>query len=443
MRGCNCWQYTPYIPLDEAERLAAPYICRLAPRQSGVELECADPYGPAEEILLFWSERGAGRWESRPVRCGTVVLDGLRNETEYELYVQAGERRSAVRLVKTGTVPGVAVNYLHPQDPAYAFSGRYLCSPSLARLPTGVLLASMDLHAGNRPQNLTLLCRSDDGGWSWRYVAELFPCFWGTLFWHRDALYMLGVSNEYGDLLIGRSDDEGTTWSAPTVLFRGSCCTHEKGLHRAPMPVIPVAGRLWTEVDYGAWESGCFANGLISIDEEDDLLCAENWRCTGFLRHDPAWRGARPVAGAIEGNAVEAPDGSLAVLLRYSDNQALLLRGDPDKPEAALRFDRFVEFPMAHSKFEVRRHPNGSYYAVGNRLPMRNVLALYASEDLLHWEKRADLLDYAHLPAEEVAFQYPSFCFDGGDLLVLSRTAFGGADSYHNNNYQTFHRVRL
>ncbi len=443
MKGCNSWQYTPYVPLDAVDRLRAPYISRLAPRQSAVELECFDLCRPSDEHLLFWAERGSNRWESRPIRCGTVLLNDLRDDTEYELYVAAEQGRSDVRLFKTGAAPGVVVNYLHPEDPAYAFSGRYLCSPSLARLPTGVLLAAMDVHAGNRPQNLTLLCRSDDGGWSWRYVTELFPCFWGALFWHRDALYMLGVSNEYGDLLIGRSTDEGKTWSVPTVLFRGSACTHEKGLHRAPMPIVSVGGRLWTDVDYGAWECGGFANGLISIDENDDPLCAENWSCTGFLRHDPTWKGARPVARAIEGNAVEAPDGSIAVLLRYAENQALLLRGDPDKPEAALRFDRFIEFPMAHTKFEVRRHPNGIYYAVGNCLPMRNILSLYTSEDLLHWEKRKDLLNYAHLPAEEVAFQYPSFCFDGGDLLVLSRTAFHGADSYHNNNYQTFHRVQL
>ena len=41
-----------------------------------------------------------------------------------------------------------------------------------------------------------------------------------------------------------------------------------------------------------------------------------------------------------------------------------------------------------------------------------------------------------------VAFQYPDAQIVGDDLLILSRTAINGADSYHNSNMITFHAVR-
>ena len=109
---------------------------------------------------------------------------------------------------------GTVVNYLHPDDSYYAFSGHALCSPSLVRHPDGHLLASMDVFSGGFPQNLTLIFRSDDDGKTWHYLSELMPCFWGKLFIHKGELYMLSVSTEYGDLLIGKSVDGGKTFSA-------------------------------------------------------------------------------------------------------------------------------------------------------------------------------------------------------------------------------------
>ena len=109
--------------------------------------------------------------------------------------------KSRVRLARCGKSIGTVVNYLHPEDEAYGFSGHYLCSPSMVRHPDGFLLASMDVFAANHPQNLTLIFRSDDDGQTWHYVSELMPCFWGKLFIHKNELYMLSCSTEYGDLL--------------------------------------------------------------------------------------------------------------------------------------------------------------------------------------------------------------------------------------------------
>ena len=443
MKGYNQWHYHPYQPLDEPEAMERPYICRLEPGETTLTLEWFDRTG-AGDVQLHYALRDSEEWYNCTVKENTYRLEGLEKEREYQFYLENSRgTRSNCRLARTGRVPGKVVNYLHPEDKQYAFSGQYLCSPSIVKLPDGTLLASMDYHRGDRPQNLTSLFRSQDGGENWHYLTDLFPCFWGTLFWHRDRLYMLGVSNEYGDLLIGCSQDGGESWSTPTVILRGSACSHEKGLHRAPMGILHSHGRLWTGVEYGAWQSGSFANGVFSVPENADLMTAENWSYTGFLQHCAAWKGALPIPGGIENNVLEGPDGSIVSMLRYGEGRALLLRNDPDYPEELPVFDKIISFPMGHSKFEVKRRADGVYLAVGNRLPLRNILSVYASKDLEQWEFVQDVVNCEAYPKETTAFQYPAFIFDGEELLVLSRTAFNGASSFHDNNYQTFHRIKL
>ncbi|MFR1758296.1 MAG: hypothetical protein ACLSX2_01165 [Christensenellaceae bacterium] len=163
-----------------------------------------------------------------------------------------------------------------PQDERYSFSGRYLCSPSLAVLPSGALVASMDVYAPREPQNLTLVMISRDGGASWRPRCQLFPCFWGKLFVHAGALYMLGVSTEYGDLLIARSDDEGASFSAPTRLIPGSGRSARGGVHRAPVPVVEAGGRLYTAVEWGGWRTRLHH----AVDRPGRSAAGESWHVT-------------------------------------------------------------------------------------------------------------------------------------------------------------------
>ena len=39
-------------------------------------------------------------------------------------------------------------------------------------------------------------------------------------------------------------------------------------------------------------------------------------------------------------------------------------------------------------------------------------------------------------------FQYADFIIDGNDILLLSRTAFSHAHSFHDSNFITFHRIK-
>lgn len=302
----------------------------------------------------------------------------------------------------------------------------------------------MDVFAGNAPQNLTLLFRSDDGGLHWRYVTDIFPCFWGKMFWHKDRLYMLGVSREYGDMLIGASDDEGRTWSTPTVLSRGSSSSIENGHHRAPTVVLNSHGRLWTGTEYGSWKKNRFSASLLSADENADLLDAGNWTFTDFVRPDVESLGEEAGSpGGIEGNAVELPDGRVVDLLRFKEDKAILMEANPDDPEAALVLKGLPYFPLAHTKFEVARHANGIYYALGNPAPGRNILSLYASPDFVHWDKLQEVVNHAECSIKDVGFQYPVFCFEGNDMLLLSRTAWNHAHNFHDSNCITFHRITI
>ncbi len=460
MKGQNKWGYQPYTPLHQYEKRMLPYICRLAPGKTFVELEWMDK-GSQGKHYVYWKPWGSEEEYQRKELDGKYcLLKDLKEECDYEIFVarEKTEERSAARLVRTGEAVGVVVNYLHPMDEALSYSGQYLCSPSLVKLPSGVLLASMDVFGHKAPQNLTLIYRSEDNGASWSYVTDLFPCYWGKLFCHKGALYMLATTTEYGNLVIGKSMDEGRTWSEPVILLPGAGQWSDHGVHKAPMPVISLDGRLYTAIDYGAWSKGGHGSGLLSIDEEADLLVPENWSCTGFLPYDASWPGAAKgkSGGGLEGNAVAGPDGEIYNVLRYqmagcdpSYAKALVLKGNKREVEEALQFAWFADFNGgSNSKFDLLYDKEtNAYWAVVNEVVQeklcaaRNVLSLAVSQDLKKFRIVHRILDFSQENPDLVGFQYVSFLIDGENLLLLSRSAFNQAHNMHDANYITFHRI--
>lgn len=450
MKAVSGWNYRPYFELFKPERRDNPYISRLAPFANGVSMAFIDNAGADAEHTVHLKRRGSG--EERVFFAGKQLLfeaDGLTEGGEYEVYVSRKDgARSVSRLFRCAAVPGRVINYLHPEDEAYAFSGRYLCSPSLVKLPGGRLLASMDVHAGGAPQNLTMIFSSDDNGDTWQYVTELFPCFWGKLFLCGGRLYMLATSNEYGDLLIGRSDDEGKTWTMPTVLFRGAANPRECGLHRAPMPVLRHKGRVMTDVQYGAWPRGIMADAVLSAPEDSDLTDARSWVISEFWKPSDAPQAIMEnVAGGLEGSLIAGPDGRVYDFLRYASGKWLMLEYDPGHPEGKLKFAKIVDFPATPSKADVVFDEKSGYYlsiasyALESAQTGRNLLSLLYSKDLETWHLAAHLIDFRAADPLAVGFQYVSFLTDGEDILYQCRTAFAGAHNFHDSNYQTFHRI--
>lgn len=266
MKKPKTWSYAPYKPLFF--ETGDIYICRISPKKCRVHIEWLD--SGAKKYEIHARIKGDGDFSL----VGTTEkyefdLENLLDKTDYEFYVCDGDDRtqkSRVRLAKTGEFPyGGVVNYLHPEDDAYSFSVKCLCSPSILRLSDGSLLASMDVFAGAYPQNLTLVFRSDDDGKSWHYQCELFPCFWGKLFEHKGEVYMFGCSTEYGDMLIGKSTDGGKSFCEPTILYRGGNGKNgEPGLHRNPQVVLTYGGRIWNTVEWGSWARGYHAVMAVS-----------------------------------------------------------------------------------------------------------------------------------------------------------------------------------
>jgi len=455
MVGTNKWSYSPYKPyFFETGDI---YINRVCPYENSIHFEWSDTED--DEYEVFYRKRDCGEY----INAGNTAnnefdICNLVDDYEYEFYVMSGEKKSRTRLARCGKSVGTVVNYLHPEDKAYKFSGQYLCSPSLVRHPEGYLLASMDLFEGGRPQNLTLIYRSDDNGETWHYVSELFPCFWGKMFIHKNELYMLSVSTEYGDLLIGKSIDGGKTFGTPTVLLRGSCSHTESGIHKNPQNMIYHNGRIYGTLEWGAWSTGGHSAMVMSCDENADLLVPENWHFSEPVKYNSHWADVPDGIshGNLEGTLVVFPDGQLYDVMRYDmrflnpDRGLVVAYKVNDKDfDAPLEFSHTIRFDANNSKFMIKKDgKTGKYYSVVTRLTeerdnwCRNLLSLMVSDDMEKWEVVCDLFDYRDKDPHYNGFQYVDFEIEDEDIIYLCRTAINRPHSHHDSNYSTFHRIK-
>ncbi len=361
---------------------------------------------------------------------------------------------------------------LRYQDPA---TRTYLGSPSLVRLPTGDLLATHDYFGPSCPRNheneehLTSVYRSGDDGTTWTNATHLANAYWGSLFLQGGSVYHLGTSQQYGSIVIRRSDDNGNTWSHPAdettgLLFRGGPLRVAPNYHCAPVPVVESNGRLYRafeDCDPCVWGSG-FRALVIAANVDADLLQASSWTMSNKLAFDPAWVpaawGEVPVAGWLEGNVVVAPDGELWNILRVNskpavDKAAIVKISEEGRHVSFDPATGFIDFPGGMSKFTIRHDAiSGLYFTLSNHNTVpsvpnqRNVLALHSSPDLIRWTHRRTLLaDDSPLAESDslrlTGFQYVDWQFDEADLLYLVRMAYDGAHNYHDSNRITFHRL--
>lgn len=451
MNGYNYWSYHPYKPL--LTDIGDIYISRIAPDYSKIHFEWLEN---GDEYSIYYKKRD----DEKFILAGTTKkleydILNLEPETDYEFYVESDNKKSRTRIARTGKVIGTVVNYLHPDDEAYSFSGRCLCSPSLVRHPEGYLLASMDVFGHSHPQNLTLIFRSDDEGKTWHHVSELMPSFWGKMFIHKGDLYMLSCSTEYGDLLIGKSTDGGKTFSAPVCLLRGSNGKNgNTGIHKNPQNVFIHNGRIYETLEWGSWQNQefCHSAMVMSCSVDDDLLTPENWIFTEPLKFGhfaPELKDLPLNTMTIEGTITLSPEGKLLNIMRFGKRgYAIKYEIDTKNHGDKLTYDGLMSFNANLSKFMIKYDAiSKSYYSIATRLYegspdyARNLLSLMKSSDLKNWEVICDLFDYRDSDVEKVGFQYVDFEFEGDDIIYLCRTALNNATSYHDTNYSTFHKI--
>ena len=335
-------------------------------------------------------------------------------------------------------------------------SKSYIGSPSLVRLPDGALLASHDyfgqLYTREGENGLTSIYRSEDNGQTWLNITHIINAYWGTMVSLPDAVYHIGVTRDYGDMVVRRSTDGGFTWSIPVdeksgVVLRGTpvCEPHHYRIETSGTELVHN-GRIYKAYDFHPiipgepeWCAAKFETGIMSADISTDLLDASNWTLSNRVRFDAALYGnpdiAQPANGWLEGSPVPAPDGTIRDVIRMhlnKPNKAGMLTLSDDGRELSFDYkDGIIDF-------------------VGdkdcNDLSIRNILSLSVSHDLRHWRRVKDVLtDDTGMETEYskmlTGFQYCAWHFDGDDdIILLSRSAYRGAHTFHDANRLTFHR---
>jgi hypothetical protein len=355
-------------------------------------------------------------------------------------------------------VPGVVVNYI-PSS-----SKIYVGSPGIAVLPNGDYVAKHDEFGPASAEcrdAVTQVFGSNDRGKTWTHLSTVEGMFWASLFVHKGDLYLMGTNKHHGSAIIRRSSDGGRTWTSPKDKRSGLLLDTGK-YHCAPVPVVVHNGRLWRAMEdamgTGGWGSH-FRAFMMSAPVDTDLLDADNWTCSNHLARNPQWLGGE-FGGWLEGNAVVTPDGNIVNILRVDyrpeGGKAAIVEISRDGKTASFNPDAgFIDFPGGCKKFTIRYDSVSKlYWTLTNPvLPkhkdpdpsrVRNAVALLSSPDLRSWTIRSIIL--YHPDVQRHGFQYLDWLFEGGDIIAVSRTAFGtgasAAPRQHDANYLTFHRIK-
>jgi len=313
---------------------------------------------------------------------------------------------------------------------------------------------------------------SDDRGKRWRHTARL-PMLHARIFKAGSALYVLGHS---GRLLISRSNDNGETWSEPSVLEA------DHYWHQSGGSIDYRHGKIYLSMEHAPYPDR-WAGGdpiLMSAAETADLTKPEAWTFSNKLRfaedvpHLPNPCGLQPscwLESSVvrlydpNGTFYDPDDRTVLLFLRLAGTQmndyAGLIKG-VESPDGKLQLEwirqsdgtplLYVPFPGGYMKFQVlydersRRYwlitsqPDHSSLA-RNPIPFgeRRRLELFYSSNLFDWCS-AGLVAVGS--SDHCSRHYASLLADDDDLLVLSRSGDEEAKNEHDTDLITLHRIR-
>ncbi len=357
-------------------------------------------------------------------------------------------------------LPGIVINH------SPASKGKYLGSPSICILPNGRYVVSHDYFGPKTKEfetAITDIFVSDDKGATWQKSASLRGQFWSSLFYHNNAIYILGTCRHHGNIVIRKSTDGGQTWSNPYNAENGLLVEGE--YHTAPTPVLVHNGRIYKAFEYATHKvrkwGRRYSAMVLSAPANADLLDAKSWRCSNVIYSDPAWLEGE-FRGWLEGNIVyDHKNKQLLNILRVGTIKGVgvehCARVEVSSNGKQISFDAekgFMPFPGGAKKFTIRYDERtGKYWTLVNNTDpeklvikndkTRNTLSLYSSTDLMEWKKERTIVDHPDVYYHGV--QYVDWLFEGNDIVAVLRTAWedeeGQAHNQHDSNYVLFHRI--
>ncbi len=365
---------------------------------------------------------------------------------------------SASQNIDYAQLPGVAINHVS------AAKNLYIGSPSICILLNGNYVATHEFFgSGNKDKSSVVqVFLSTDKGKTWQQISKIEGQVWSKLFVLHNDLYILGPVSNGGDLVIRKSNDGGHHWTTPIDRFSGRL--FDGHFHSSSTAVLFYNGRVWKAVEdvdgpYKGWGKE-FRAMVVSAPIDADILKAANWTKTNAMPYNPEYLNG-DFGGWLEGNIVLGPNDKLVNMLRADyreadgEKAALISISNDGKTASFDPENGFINFPGGCKKFNIL-YDNESqlYWTISNYVPeqekgynperTRNTQALMCSGDLRNWNVKGIVLH--HPDVEKHGFQYVDFQFEGKDIIFVSRTAYdddeGGADSQHNANYLTFHRIK-
>ncbi len=312
--------------------------------------------------------------------------------------------------------------------------------PNIALLHDGTLLCRYPLSNmegdGESRKRRTIgmrLAVSHDRGVTWQ-TKQQTDHLMGIMFEHEKNVYQLGNPVDRNGLFIRRSDDSGTTWSAPVPLADGRFYNQAAGYVRKPEKIYCAFGV--PAPDGGRWKGSIAVAGDLS----GDPMSPKAWRFSDPLQYPGTPPGISRALSPIQEDQMLEPNvverqGKLFVLHRTKIDRynisGLCAIGDLEDDGERLwyRFGQFHPMPGAQHKFHIFYDaPSRLYWNLAN-LPAqppylslngrqeRRILVLLYSLDTLNWFQ-AGCVAMCKSWRESTGFGHAAVA--GDDLLVVA-----------------------